>query len=188
VRRADGTERWIRDQAFPLRDAEGRVTRAAGIARDVSLRKEVEGRLRISDTRCTGLIDALGTLTWWSDAEGQVVEQRGAPVDAAALPRYPASAEESWLAWLSGPSRAALDAAWQQARAEQCGFHAVIEVAWPNAAPRHHLCRAAPIRMGDDGPVHEWAGVLLDLERPPEVATTDATNCGGREPVSVPPA
>lgn len=43
--RPDGTIRWIQDRAFPVRDAEGRVYRVAGIAEDITQRKEAEEKL-----------------------------------------------------------------------------------------------------------------------------------------------
>lgn len=42
IRRPDGTLRWIRARAFPVRDASGAVYRVAGIATDITERKEAE--------------------------------------------------------------------------------------------------------------------------------------------------
>jgi diguanylate cyclase (GGDEF)-like protein/PAS domain S-box-containing protein len=42
---ADGTVRWVHDQAFPVRDANGEVYRIAGIGADVTHRKEAEEKL-----------------------------------------------------------------------------------------------------------------------------------------------
>ncbi len=46
-RGVDGAVRWIRDVAFPVRDAEGRVRRAAGLAQDVTEQREAEQRQRL---------------------------------------------------------------------------------------------------------------------------------------------
>jgi len=43
--RADGTVRWVQDRAFPVRDSNDRVYRVAGIAEDITDRKEAEERL-----------------------------------------------------------------------------------------------------------------------------------------------
>ena len=45
VVRPDGAVRWVQDRAFPVRDAEGRVYRIAGIAEDITARKEAEEKL-----------------------------------------------------------------------------------------------------------------------------------------------
>ena len=175
ITRPDGAVRWIRDLGFPLRDADGTITRAAGIARDVTAGKDTEHRLRISDTRCTGLIGALGTLVWWSDADGRMVEQRGKPVDAGQLPREPG--DDDWRTLVHPDDRPALEQCWQDARAKGEPWNATFRVAWPGEAPRWHLCRAAPMR-DQDGTIIEWAGVLLDIERPPEDDMAAACSTG----------
>ena len=45
VVRPDGTVRWVRDQAFPIRDAQGRIYRMAGIAEDITEKQESEQQL-----------------------------------------------------------------------------------------------------------------------------------------------
>ena len=42
----DGTQRWIHDRAFPVRDASGKIIRIAGIAEDVTERRALEDQLR----------------------------------------------------------------------------------------------------------------------------------------------
>ncbi len=44
--RPDGSVRWIRDRAFPVRDASGSVYRIAGIADDITERKQTEVQLQ----------------------------------------------------------------------------------------------------------------------------------------------
>ena len=45
VVRPDGTIRWVRDRAFPVRDPDGEVRRITGIAEDITDRRESEERL-----------------------------------------------------------------------------------------------------------------------------------------------
>jgi diguanylate cyclase (GGDEF)-like protein/PAS domain S-box-containing protein len=45
VVRPDGTVRWVRDRAFPICDAQGRLYRIAGIAEDITDMRESEERL-----------------------------------------------------------------------------------------------------------------------------------------------
>lgn len=42
---ADGSLRWIHEQAYPVRDSEGRIYRIAGIASDITQRKAAEEKL-----------------------------------------------------------------------------------------------------------------------------------------------
>lgn len=44
--RPDGAVRWIRDQAFPVRDSGGRVLRVVGVARDITERHDLEKQFR----------------------------------------------------------------------------------------------------------------------------------------------
>jgi PAS domain S-box-containing protein len=52
--RPDGSERWISDRAFPVRDETGRVTRIAGLAEDVTERvtADLQLRERMKELRC----------------------------------------------------------------------------------------------------------------------------------------
>lgn len=51
--RCDGSLRWIRARVFPVMDAAGRVQRAAGVAEDITRRKEEEDRQRRCDRLAT---------------------------------------------------------------------------------------------------------------------------------------
>jgi two-component system cell cycle sensor histidine kinase/response regulator CckA len=44
--RPDGRIRWIRDRGFPVRDTEGAIIRIAGVAEDITERRELEAELR----------------------------------------------------------------------------------------------------------------------------------------------
>ncbi len=46
IRRPDGDVRWIRDRAFPVFGADGQITRIAGVAEDITERRELELQLR----------------------------------------------------------------------------------------------------------------------------------------------
>jgi PAS domain S-box-containing protein len=48
ITRPDGSERWIHDRAFPIRDALGEVHRIVGTAEDVTVQRQLEEALRQS--------------------------------------------------------------------------------------------------------------------------------------------
>jgi PAS domain S-box-containing protein len=49
--RLDGSVRWVRDRAFPIKDPSGQVYRFAGIAEDITERKQAEEALKEADRR-----------------------------------------------------------------------------------------------------------------------------------------
>ncbi|MEA3187005.1 MAG: hypothetical protein QOD99_835 [Chthoniobacter sp.] len=53
--RPDGSHRWIRDRAFPVSDESGKLIRVAGLAEDITERKEAEDRLREYEKVVEGL-------------------------------------------------------------------------------------------------------------------------------------
>jgi two-component system cell cycle sensor histidine kinase/response regulator CckA len=55
--RPDGNVRWIHDRAFPIRDADDRVYRIAGVAADITTRHNLEDQLRHAQK-----MESLGTL------------------------------------------------------------------------------------------------------------------------------
>jgi PAS domain S-box-containing protein len=55
--RPDDTVRWVHDRAFPIRDDEGKIYRVAGVAADITAKRELEEQLRQ-----TQKLESLGTL------------------------------------------------------------------------------------------------------------------------------
>jgi PAS domain S-box-containing protein len=67
--RPDGTNRWIWDRGFPIRDESGRVVRVAGIAEDITERKRVEQAFREGEERFRTMADATPVLIWGSGTD-----------------------------------------------------------------------------------------------------------------------
>jgi PAS domain S-box-containing protein len=75
--RPDGVTRWIWDRAFPIHDGSGRVYRYAGIAQDITERKQAEQILRkqaslldlTHDTIFVRNID--NVITYWNSGAGE---------------------------------------------------------------------------------------------------------------------
>ncbi|MEH1872781.1 PAS domain-containing protein [Nostoc sp.] len=60
----DGSIRWVHDRCFPLRDQTGEIYRFAGIAEDISERKQVEQSLRDSEERLQMALEGSGGGLW----------------------------------------------------------------------------------------------------------------------------
>ncbi|MEH1766576.1 MAG: PAS domain-containing protein [Nostoc sp.] len=61
---ADGSIRWVHDRCFPLRDETGEIYRFAGIAEDISDRKQAEQSLRDSEERLQMALEGSGGGLW----------------------------------------------------------------------------------------------------------------------------
>jgi PAS domain S-box-containing protein len=59
VERPDGSQRWVRDRAFPVRDQGGTVYRIVGIAEDITKQKKAEEQLRAATAMLSTLINHL---------------------------------------------------------------------------------------------------------------------------------
>ncbi|WP_447968227.1 chemotaxis protein CheB [Nitrospira sp. M1] len=70
----DGTVRWIWDQAFPVSDAEGRVVRLVGIAKDITDRKQAEAAIREHEQQFRAVFNSAFQLMAILDTDGTVRE------------------------------------------------------------------------------------------------------------------
>lgn len=68
----DGSERWILDRGFPVRDAQGKVVRIAGIARDFTARRFAEERLRESEQLLRTTLDSMPARIAIVDSDGVI--------------------------------------------------------------------------------------------------------------------
>src|SRR4051812_23484189 len=60
--RTDGSLRWVRDRAFPVRNAAGEVCRIVGVAEDITDRKRGELELRAAEQQLRALVGRLHTV------------------------------------------------------------------------------------------------------------------------------
>jgi len=70
--RPDGQVRWISDRVFPVRDDEGRVVHLAGIAEDITERKQGEQALRDSEATWRSLVTNAPNIIFTIDAQGAI--------------------------------------------------------------------------------------------------------------------
>jgi PAS domain-containing protein len=72
VVRPDGSIRWIRSRGFPIKDHDGGLSRTAGLAEDITQRKEIEHSLRESEARLHRMLDSLPAAAYTCDADGLI--------------------------------------------------------------------------------------------------------------------
>gem|GEM_PF-6470866 len=65
IERPDGSRRWIHDRAFPIRDENGEVYRLAGLAMDITERKQLAAEL-VQRDRLLDMANRMARLGGWS--------------------------------------------------------------------------------------------------------------------------
>ena len=70
--RGDGAQRWIKDQASAIRDANGKVCMFAGIAEDITEAHETREAIRQSEEKYRRLLANVPDVVWTSDQQHQV--------------------------------------------------------------------------------------------------------------------
>ena len=72
IARSDGSIRWIRSRAFPIKDPDGHLSRIAALTEDITERKRAEEALRVSERRLNRLLDSLPTAAYTCDTDGLI--------------------------------------------------------------------------------------------------------------------
>jgi PAS domain S-box-containing protein len=73
LRRRNGEIIWISDKSFPIRNERGQIYRVAGIAEDISARKNAEKALRESEEKYRKLIETTNEGIWIIDAKARTI-------------------------------------------------------------------------------------------------------------------
>lgn len=153
---ADGRTWWLDMRAYPTDDGN-----LAVFFRDVTERHDVEHKLRESEKRFRGAVDAFADVLWTNNADGRMVgEQSGwSSLTGQAYDEY------QGYGWTKAvhpdDAQPTLDA-WQVAVAEQRLFAFKHRVRHRDGRWRWFNVRAVPT-FDDDGAIREWVGVHCDI-------------------------
>jgi PAS domain S-box-containing protein len=161
VVRPDGSIRWVWDRGFPIRDESGRCYRLAGIAEDITERKQAEDALRLSEDHLRLTIDTIPTMAWslrpdgvldflnqrWIDYTGLSLEQY---LEEPTRPVHPEDISRVMEKWLG-------DKAAGKPNEDE------IRLRRADGEYRWFLVRNAPLR-DEQGNIVKWYGVSIDIE------------------------
>ncbi|MEO8159670.1 MAG: EAL domain-containing protein, partial [Betaproteobacteria bacterium] len=97
ITRPDGSVRWIHDRGFPVRGADQKIVRVAGVAEDITERKQAEKAVRASELRYRRLFEAAkdGILILNADT-GQIIDVNPFLVELLGIPREKFLLQKLW--------------------------------------------------------------------------------------------
>ncbi len=161
ILRPDGTERWIRDRAFPIRDPHGIVYRIAGVAEDITERRQAEARVRESEDRFRAMADSVPVMIWVAGTDGACTHFNRAWLDFTGRTRD----EELGYGWIEDvhpEDRAACVEAYSKAFEAREAF--VVEYRFKRRDGQHRLLidTGGP-RYLPDGSFAGYIGSAIDV-------------------------
>jgi diguanylate cyclase (GGDEF)-like protein/PAS domain S-box-containing protein len=161
--RPDGTIRWILSRGFPVRDESGAVVRIAGIARDITERKQTLAMLEENRQRLALATESAHIGIWdWDVRSGRLIwDSRMYRLYGVAEARAPA-VYATWRDSLHPDDRNRAEIEWDSALAAGAEYNSEFRVLWPGGEVRYIEAHAAILR-DDGGVAQRMIGVNWDI-------------------------
>ena len=162
--RPDGDERLIRDRAYPIRDATGRVVQVVGISTDITGESTVVGSPFEGETRFRQLAENIGAVFWltdWIERRVLYVSPKWERIWGQSVECLYGDDRSAWADNIHEEDRARVLASFAR-DAEAGTYDEDFRVIHPDGTVRWLHERAFPIRDGL-GKVVRVAGVAEDI-------------------------
>ena len=161
--RPDGTQRWILSRGFPVRDESGAVVRIAGIAQDITERKQTLALLEESRQRLALATASAHIGIWDWDVRSSRLIWDSRMHRLYGLADEDAHAEYStWRDSLHPDDRSRAELEWLGALAGAAEYNSEFRVLWPGGEVRYIEAHAAIVR-DESGGALRMIGVNWDI-------------------------
>ncbi len=159
--RADGTVRWIRDRAFPIKSQKDEVYRIAGLAEDITERKEIEARANEAQSSFRQFAENIREVFWMTDLKTKRMIYLSPGYQKLWGRTSPYQSPQDWLAHIVPEDR---DRVWEAVQAKQITgeYDLIYRVRRSDGSIRWIHDRAFPVR-DESGEVYRIAGIADDI-------------------------
>jgi len=161
--RPDGSVRWISDRAFPILNEVGEIIRVAGIAEDITDRKQAEKALRDSEEKFRQLTENIQALFWITDYQNQKIIYVSHAYEKI-WQRSRESVYQNFWSWLEAihPNDLSLVEAAIKQQKETGKSDTIYRIVRPDGSVRWIRDRAFPI-VNESGEIIRIAGIAEDI-------------------------
>ncbi|BET68271.1 hypothetical protein ASA1KI_31890 [Opitutales bacterium ASA1] len=161
VTRPDASEIWIRDRGFPVHDGAGELVYIAGIAEDITPRKQMERALRESEARFRQLSESLPQLVWGARPDGALdyVNHRWTELTGIPDGRLRGS---GWLASVHPQDRDEVETQWLHCVRSGAPLRTETRLRDRNGDYRWFETRAVAL-LDEHGRITRWFGFHSDI-------------------------
>jgi PAS domain S-box-containing protein len=160
--RPDGSIRWIRDRGFAIPESNGEPYRMAGIAEDITERKQIETALRHGEQRYRSLIEATAQIIWNTQGEQGEISTPQPDWSAFTGQTFEEAKGWGWLNAIHPDDQAITTQAWLTALTHRTLYEVEHRLRRHDGVYRYMNVRAVPV-FEEDGTVREWIGVHTDI-------------------------
>jgi PAS domain S-box-containing protein len=159
--RPDGSVRWVHNRVFPIMDQSGAVHRIAGLADDITERKQAEEELKESEHRWRSLTEALPQLVWTAIPDG------ACDYFSTQWTQFTGVAENELLGWrwlevLHPDDRERTRQSWLDAVQGRGGYDVEYRIRCSDGVYHWFKTRGVPAK-DSEGRIFKWLGTCTDI-------------------------
>jgi PAS domain S-box-containing protein len=160
-RRKDGSIMWASSSVNALRSNEGQFQGMVANVVDITMRKQAESALHISEERFRSLVTAVSQMVWTADAQGQIID------DSPTWRKFTGQNYDEWkgVGWLNAlhpDDRQQAAKVWEYSTVNKTIYTNEYRVRRADGEYRWTAVRAVPL-LNKDGTIREWMGASTDI-------------------------